>query len=166
MKFMGSKRSMLLNGLGEAIAEMAPSHRRFVDLFTGSGVVAWHVAQKYDVEVLAGDLQQFCVVLASSVISRTKPLDGRWLDDWIAAADVELRASSILVEAKRLQELFAMQTLNEWRSAQGSCAKRRRRRYSMRTGDTILARSRLFLWTLSGPPFQGNARYGQLLLHR
>ncbi len=104
MKFMGSKRSMLLNGLGEAIAEMAPSHRRFVDLFTGSGVVAWHVAQKYDVEVLAGDLQQFCVVLASSVISRTKPLDGRWLDDWIAAADVELRASSILVEAKRLQE--------------------------------------------------------------
>lgn len=104
MKYMGSKRSMLLNGLGEAIAEMAPSHRRFVDLFTGSGAVAWHVAQKHDVDVLACDLQQFCVVLAASVVSRTKPLDGEWLEDWIAAADAILRASPIYRDARRIQE--------------------------------------------------------------
>jgi adenine-specific DNA methylase len=104
MKYMGSKRSMLLNGLGEAIAEMAPSHRRFVDLFTGSGAVAWHVAQRYDLEVLAGDLQQFCVVLAASVISRTKPLGGRWLEDWITAAETNLHTSPILVDARRIQQ--------------------------------------------------------------
>ena len=104
MKYMGSKRAMLLNGLGEAIAEMVPSHRRFVDLFTGSAAVAWHVAQKHDIDVLACDLQQFCVVLASSVVSRTKPLDGKWLEDWIAAAEKILRASPIFGDARRIQE--------------------------------------------------------------
>ena len=37
---MGSKRSMLLNGLGDLLANNAPKTTRFVDLFAGSGAVA------------------------------------------------------------------------------------------------------------------------------
>lgn len=86
MKFMGSKRSMLTNGLGETIAREVKDSSRFVDLFTGSGAVAWHVAQRYDVCVIATDLQQFSVNLAASVLSRTEPNDQAWVDSWVARA--------------------------------------------------------------------------------
>jgi adenine-specific DNA methylase len=103
MKYMGSKRAMLANGLGEAIADALPKHRRFVDLFTGSGAVAWHVARNYDVEVRAGDLQQFSVVLAASVIGRTSPLTGATLSKWLIAADDRARATPVFLKAEKLQ---------------------------------------------------------------
>lgn len=67
---MGSKRSMLLNGLGEALNRAIPGKRRFVDLFTGSAAVACHVAERYPVPVLASDLQQYSVALANGLLSR------------------------------------------------------------------------------------------------
>ena len=75
MKYMGSKRSMLKNGLGQLFRAEAKHASRFVDLFTGSGAVATFVAQNCEVPVLAIDIQSFCTTLASAVISRTKPLD-------------------------------------------------------------------------------------------
>jgi adenine-specific DNA-methyltransferase len=87
MKYMGSKRSMLRNGLGDILNREVPKAKRFVDLFTGSAVVASHVAQNFDVEVLASDLQQYSVVLANAVISRSRSIDAdRLWEKWIASA--------------------------------------------------------------------------------
>jgi adenine-specific DNA methylase len=77
MKYMGSKRSMLLNGLGDLLAENAPVTTRFVDLFAGSGAVAIHVATKYAIPVFAFDLQQYSAVLTGAVLERQSELDGQ-----------------------------------------------------------------------------------------
>lgn len=83
---MGSKRAMLSNGLGEAIQSEIRTTRRFVDLFTGSGAVAWFVATRWHVPVRACDLQEFAVSLAASVICRNEigestALVQQWLQD-------------------------------------------------------------------------------------
>jgi adenine-specific DNA-methyltransferase len=83
MKYMGSKRAMLLNGLGELFEQEMPDTARFVDLFTGSGAVARHVAQRYEVTVLAADLQAYSVALAGAVIGRQRRLDGNQIwEEW------------------------------------------------------------------------------------
>ncbi len=83
MKYMGSKRAMLGNGLGELLAAEVPGANRFVDLFTGSAAVATHVSCRFDLPVLAFDLQSYSAVLADAVISRNstfawKPAFDRW----------------------------------------------------------------------------------------
>jgi adenine-specific DNA methylase len=83
MKYMGSKRWMLKNGLGELIDKTAPKAERFVDLFSGSSAVARFVATRHEVPVLAADLQTYSKILALAIIGRTKPLDhelawGKW----------------------------------------------------------------------------------------
>jgi len=84
MKYMGSKRSMLKNGLGDLILEKASRASRFVDLFSGSGVVAWFTAEHTRLPVWAYDLQDFAVVFAKSVIARRHPLDSRGLSElWL-----------------------------------------------------------------------------------
>lgn len=77
---MGSKRAMLKNGLGQLLDREIRSARRFVDLFSGSGVVASFVATQYPVPVWAVDLQEFSAILTRSVIARKGPLD--WEDMW------------------------------------------------------------------------------------
>jgi adenine-specific DNA-methyltransferase len=83
MKYMGSKRAMLRNGLGQLIEREVETAERFVDLFTGSAAVARHVAQHYPVPVVAYDLQEYSVALANAVIARrrklpTKAIWGEW----------------------------------------------------------------------------------------
>lgn len=75
MKYMGSKRAMLKNGLGKLLKREVPGAKRFVDLFTGSAAVAAHVATSFDVPVIAYDLQQYSVVLARAVIARQRKFD-------------------------------------------------------------------------------------------
>lgn len=72
MKYMGSKRAMLQNGLGHLIREKSKEAKRFVDLFCGSAAVAWFAAEKTTCPVLAVDLQTFSKILASAVIQRTE----------------------------------------------------------------------------------------------
>jgi len=76
MKYMGSKRWMLRNGLGHLLHEEIPKAKRFVDLFSGSGAVAQFAATTGDhaIEVVAFDLQLFCVALAQSVVGRSKSI--------------------------------------------------------------------------------------------
>lgn len=107
MKFMGSKRAMLLNGLGETIAREVPEHRRFVDLFTGSGAVAWHVAQNFAVPVLANDLQQFSVSLAEAVLTRTEAAQGDWIAAWLKRSVDAAHLHKSFLRAKRIQERLA-----------------------------------------------------------
>ena len=84
---MGSKRAMLSNGLGEVLERMIGKHKRFVDLFTGSASVAWHVAERYSIETWAFDLQRYSAVLAAAVIQRNKPVKAEKLwKDWLDQA--------------------------------------------------------------------------------
>src|SRR5262245_59297263 len=104
MKYMGSKRAMLRNGLGEALYREARGRRRIVDLFCGSGAVAWFVAENIALPVLAVDLQEYAVTLARSVVQRETSLDSedlalQWLDEVEAA-----RRGSALWEAGRCLE--------------------------------------------------------------
>jgi adenine-specific DNA-methyltransferase len=87
MKYMGSKRWMLQNGLGALIAQEVPNARRFVDLFSGSGAVAIHVAERYPIRVAAFDLQVYSAILANAVIARKAKLPAReiWCQ-WYASA--------------------------------------------------------------------------------
>jgi len=83
MKYMGSKRAMLQNGLGELLDREVEINgmSRFVDLFAGSGAVAIHVAMRFPIHVLAFDLQKYSAVIAGAVIEREHQFDweGVWL---------------------------------------------------------------------------------------
>lgn len=74
MKYMGSKRAMLQNGLGDLLRQESIKCERIVDLFCGSASVSWFAAQRFERPVLAVDLQRYAIVLARSVIERTKPI--------------------------------------------------------------------------------------------
>ncbi len=82
MKYMGSKRMMLPNGLGTILNREAGKARRFIDLFAGSGVVAIHVARQFPIRVLAVDLQSYSAVLAGAVVKRHTRLN--WQPLWIS----------------------------------------------------------------------------------
>src|ERR1700683_3628811 len=91
MKYMGSKRWMLQNGLADLIAREVQSATRFVDLFSGSGAVTTHVATRYEIPVAAYDLQAFSTILSGAVIGRESKVDANLLwKDWLARA-TELR---------------------------------------------------------------------------
>lgn len=95
---------MLKSGLGEALDSSITGAARVLDLFTGSAAVAWHVGQKYDVPVIASDLQLYSTVLAASVITRTRPLeDDRWIDDWFERARGRLSGKRRFIYAENLQ---------------------------------------------------------------
>lgn len=95
LKYMGSKRAMLRNGLGETLDGMMTRHKRFVDLFTGSASVAWHVAQRYSIATWAFDLQRYGAVLAAAVLQRTTPADSNRLwREWCRRATAKFAALS------------------------------------------------------------------------
>ena len=103
VKYMGSKRWMLQNGLADLIHSRVSQRERFVDLFCGSSVVSWHVASKYAVPVLASDLQEFCRVLAAAVVCRTGVLGRYWIDSWIDGATASAPEHPLFEAAKNLQ---------------------------------------------------------------
>lgn len=85
MKYMGSKRAMLRNGLGTLIVNRARYAKRIVDLFSGSGAVAWFAAQHVRLPVIASDLQEYARVLAASVVLRTRRVDpSRLRESWLS----------------------------------------------------------------------------------
>jgi adenine-specific DNA-methyltransferase len=75
MKYMGSKKYLLNNGLGKLILEKAKKTNNFFDPFCGSSAVIWFVANKIENKIFAGDLQEYSVVLANSVLNRTSAKD-------------------------------------------------------------------------------------------
>lgn len=104
MKYMGSKRAMLRNGLGEALESAAETSHRVVDLFTGSGAVAWHAAEKFNLPVIAGDLQMFATDLAGAVITRARKSNvDSWWGVWSTEAEALLLECESWAAAIRLQ---------------------------------------------------------------
>lgn len=82
MKYMGSKRAMLRNGLGEALIKECVDAERFVDLFSGSSAVAAFVATRTRCAVTAIDLQKYGQVFAAAILERTSAWDVR--EPWAA----------------------------------------------------------------------------------
>lgn len=108
MKYMGSKRTMLQNGLGELLAQEIKNAPRFVDLFAGSGSVAIHVAQKWPIPVLAFDLQSYSIVLTAAVVGRQAPL--LWLpvwEQWLRCATSEFNTLWVPITEKITQPIVA-----------------------------------------------------------
>jgi adenine-specific DNA-methyltransferase len=74
MKYMGSKNTMLKNGLGELLKEQCPKSNRFFDLFCGSAAVSWFVAENTNSQVISCDLQTYSYFLSQAIIGRTSAL--------------------------------------------------------------------------------------------
>lgn len=108
MKYMGSKRAMLQNGLGKLLGREVADAHRFVDLFAGSGAVAIHIARRFAIPVLAFDLQQYSAVLTSAVVSRKVKLNWQevW-DGWKCRAQVQFNATKIPTAPKLTQAIVA-----------------------------------------------------------
>jgi adenine-specific DNA methylase len=92
MKYMGSKRSMLQNGLGEVLTQEINNASRFFDLFAGSGSVAIHVSQMFPIQVMAFDLQRYSIVLTGAIIHRQEPLNWEpiW-EKWLKHASIQFK---------------------------------------------------------------------------
>lgn len=106
MKYMGSKRSMLANGLGKILRAETANSKRFADLFVGSGAVAWYIAQNTGCRVLAADLQLFAVTLAESVISRGKTVEAELVwKEWFHEAQERTRRSQFIREAEAFDQI-------------------------------------------------------------
>lgn len=109
MKYMGSKRYMLANGLGELLREQLPYTKRFVDPFSGSGGVVNFVAtdQNFKGQIIASDLQKYAVVLAKAVIERTDTINVEYLKKiWIEKAQEEIESSKLLTKADEVDEKY------------------------------------------------------------
>jgi adenine-specific DNA methylase len=96
---------MLNNGLGELIKKTVPTAKRFVDPFCGAGSVVHHVAQSFNVPVLASDLQMYGKILSGSIIERDKKLNPVSLENkWIEEANAKIKSSTFFNEAVKLQD--------------------------------------------------------------
>lgn len=83
MKYMGSKRRLLENGLGTIVEHEASSARRFIDLFAGSAAVSYFAACHSEAQVISVDLQSYSAVLALAVTGRSDALDDTFVDRFI-----------------------------------------------------------------------------------
>src|SRR3712207_2180515 len=103
MKYMGSKRYALRNGLGQMILRHSKKVERIVDLFCGTGSVAWFAAQNTNRPVLAADLQTYAVVSAQAVIGRDAALDpAPLIERWLNNAEMAIGTSALVRTAKEL----------------------------------------------------------------
>ena len=103
MKYMGSKRWQLNNGLGTQLRRVAGPTDRFVDLFSGSGVVSWFASEQLSLPVTAVDLQQYAVVVTASVIERSRALrTNQLIESWIAPAQVRLEQDDFVCASRLL----------------------------------------------------------------
>lgn len=104
MKYMGSKRAMLTNGLGHLIDDKTQGRGRFVDLFCGSGAVSSFVAQRTRLPVLASDLQEYATTLTEAIICRTGGFDANEMkESWYASAsEWMLRDTQLIKEVRAL----------------------------------------------------------------
>jgi adenine-specific DNA-methyltransferase len=123
MKYMGSKRRMLRDGLGDLIVECAQYASRIVDLFCGASSVAWYAAQNTVLPVIAVDLQTYAIVLARAVVARDIPLDPEQLNEkWLSKVGYA-RSQSRLFRAAVALEKHSQDTSKLVREARALCQK-------------------------------------------
>jgi adenine-specific DNA-methyltransferase len=120
MKYMGSKRWMLGNGLGHLLDSTAPQSGRFLDLFSGSSAVATFVAMRHNVPVYSADLQTYSKVLSAAILERTQPLavDPTW-SEWKQAASSARQSIRQIPDTSKLTQQ-TVRDAREW------CSRRRK----------------------------------------
>ena len=119
MKYMGSKRWMLSNGLGEVLDSASPKAARFVDLFSGSAAVSAFVATRHKVKVISCDLQVYSSVLSGAIVERTESLVAeRMWADWKQRAQKTIRQIGSIPDTSRITRSTVL-AAREW------CASRR-----------------------------------------
>lgn len=127
MKYMGSKRFMLSNGLGELLHEQLSHAKRFIDPFSGSGGVINYVAVKegFKGEIIAGDLQKYAVVLANAVIARTQVVDVEKMKTiWLDVARKKVGASNLLDKAEVIEKKYPNEIKKRVKEARKLCETR------------------------------------------
>lgn len=110
MKYMGSKRAMLTNGLGETLQRVLPKTGGFYDLFCGAGSVAGYVAQNHSAPIHSNDLQAYAVALARAQTNPINNIDvemevSRWSD---AARSWSYEKSDVLKSALEISPCNAL----------------------------------------------------------
>lgn len=96
MKYMGSKRKLLVGALGRILGKELIGRRRFVDLFSGSGAVSYYVASRYGIPVVSVDLQMFATTISDAFLSRTQKLDGQAVAElWCKSAQRAYNRSAL-----------------------------------------------------------------------
>lgn len=121
MKYMGSKLSLLRNGLGDDLVLEAARGKRFIDLFAGTGRVAWHVAERADVPVLAVDLQQYAVILAKAVVLRDGPIDVEEIvTSWLVGPQRDMKRTEAY-KASRLGQTTSLGSAEDVLRARSLC---------------------------------------------
>lgn len=104
MKYMGSKRYMLNNGLAVLLKQKLIHAKRFVDPFAGAGSVAHFVSEHFKIPVLASDLQTYSSILTGAIIERTVPYNADSLSQrWILNATKKMNKSSAYNNAMRIE---------------------------------------------------------------
>jgi adenine-specific DNA-methyltransferase len=104
MKYMGSKRSMLKNGLGKLLRKEAVKYDRFIDLFTGGASVAWYVAENTNKPVLAVDLQKYSTILAAAIVCRPIALvPNELLTSWLEYSEMKRNEDPLWEAASSIQ---------------------------------------------------------------
>lgn len=112
---MGSKRTMLQNGLGSLILDESKKVSRIVDLFCGAGSVVRFAAENTACSVLAIDLQNYSVILARSILSKVAPMDPEKLSKkWIQVADKSRRQSRLWHKSKKLSAKIDMRSVRSY----------------------------------------------------
>ena len=120
MKYMGSKRSMLTNGLGQLLLEQAPLSNRVFDPFSGSASVVWFLAEKTNCQIVAGDLQKYSTDLANALLLRNAPLTDdhiNALENWVTLAKTFHETIKIDLEFKKTKKCV----FENRRTAKSSC---------------------------------------------
>jgi len=119
MKYMGSKRAMLQNGLGSLILEESRKADRVVDLFCGAGSVVRFAAEMTNMPVLAIDLQQYSIILANAILKKINSIDSSDLEKkWLQKVE-DLRLKSKLWD--KAQNLSAKLDVRAARSYVNRC---------------------------------------------
>lgn len=104
MKYMGSKRTLLENGLGDIILRSCEGKSRFVDLFSGTGSVATYVAKNAEIEVIAVDLQAYSATMSDAILSRTTRYKTEdILETWLSNVIQKLQNSKLWQQVKKLE---------------------------------------------------------------
>lgn len=103
MKYMGSKRWQLENGLGSQLRRVARHNDRFVDLFAGTGAVSAFASGIMGLQVEAFDLQHYAVAVTGSLIERDRPTScAPVVRSWIGPARAQLEADPESVGSDRI----------------------------------------------------------------
>ena len=149
MRYLGSERMVLANGLGDALTKDSRSPARFVDLFCGAGIVSEFVATSSELPVLSSDLQNSKTTLAASIVKQTGSTRPDQRSKHGCVVSAAIGTNDLVGRKPRSWIAPTFSSPFWWRRVQSS-AVRRGRRFSVRRRSTPVAPTSPRRWPASG----------------